>query len=339
MNLTELARQAGLSKGAVSLALRDHPSIGEKTRRRVKALARKSGYTPDPTVARVMSAIARRRAAKVTAPLAILSLWPVKKAWLEPNSTLLRFYRGLVRRARELGFSTEEFHLGALSQQRMSQILVARGIEGLIVLNYPKAPAMLEMDVSPFACAVIGRALIRPRLFSTDHDHSQGLYEVLESVRQRGYSRPGLLLCHNAHERTMHAWAAAFQFYSSTHFNGNGRVPLLIVEENAEAPETVRKWFQRHRPDVIIAANTADRDLIKAAGIDVPADAGFASLFWTRQKDGCAGLDLQDEVVAGRAVELVVEQLLHNKKGIPTASETVLFPGLWRDGPSLPSRV
>lgn len=345
MNIRELAAHARLSKGAVSLALRDHASISAATRRRVKALAKKFAYIPDPTLAKVMSAVSRRRTANITAPLGIISLWPQPRVWQE-HASLRRFYQGLVTRARELGYRTEEFWMGggAMLPQRVEQILLARGIEGLLVLNYPRAPAVLEMNVEPFACAVIGRALIRPRLFSTDHDHHQGLFQVIDQLHAAGYHRPGFILQHEVNERTMHCWAAAYQFWSSSLPRGM-QMPILYVNSMDVGPgqktdvAQIKKWFRRHRPDAILSHGIGMKRLIEAADIRVPRDAGFASLFWIGAQEGCAGLDLQDEVVSGRAVELVLEQLRHNQRGVPSASETVLFPGIWRPGPSLPLRV
>lgn len=346
VNITDLAQRAGISKGAASLALRNRPGVSAETCERVQALARQHGYVPDPTVARVMSAVARKRPNSSTAPLAILSLWPQNRAWDSRTATLRRFHDGLIARAKERGFATEDFWLGSrgMTPRRMQQILVSRGIEGLIVLNYPRAPAVLEMDVSPFACAVIGRALIRPRLYSTDHDHQQGLYQVMHQVQEAGYRRPGLLLQADAHERTMHSWAAAYQFYSSSH-PGLGKVPLVIYdngprdEQLASEARKLKRWFRRYRPDVIIAVQWTDLALLQAAGISVPEDVGFACLFWQDAKHACAGLDLQDEIFAACAVDLVVEQLNQSRRGIPLVPETVLFPGVWRDGPSLPWRT
>ncbi|NQX45482.1 LacI family DNA-binding transcriptional regulator [Paenibacillus tritici] len=45
MNMEELARLAGVSKGAVSLALNGKPGVGQETRERILRLARESGYT------------------------------------------------------------------------------------------------------------------------------------------------------------------------------------------------------------------------------------------------------------------------------------------------------
>ncbi|GIO14982.1 LacI family transcriptional regulator [Cohnella xylanilytica] len=46
MNMEDIARLAGVSKGAVSLAFSGKPGIGDETRERILSIARQAGYTP-----------------------------------------------------------------------------------------------------------------------------------------------------------------------------------------------------------------------------------------------------------------------------------------------------
>ncbi|WP_438481383.1 LacI family DNA-binding transcriptional regulator [Oleiharenicola lentus] len=337
MNIREIARKVGLSKSTVSLALRDHPSIPPVTRKRIKALAKKLGYQPDPTIAKVMGAIAKRAAGEVTAPLVLLSDWPASQYWLNPDVGLRRFHRGLTSRAMELGYRLEEFWIRApgMLPRRVEQILDARGTQGIVVLNYPEAPAKLPLDLSPYACVVIGRALVQPRLYAVDHDHHQGLFECLKQVSDRGYRRPGLVLTADAHERTMHCWAAAYQFFLS-HLPRRDQIPFLLI-----APDEVqelKKWVKAYRPDVILSADFTMARLLEKAGFAVPGDVSLATLFWREEDKAVAGIDTQDEAQSARAIDLLIEQMRRNQHGIPHKPETVLFDGFWRDGPSLPTR-
>ncbi|MFR6034345.1 MAG: LacI family DNA-binding transcriptional regulator [Bacilli bacterium] len=49
--LKDIAERAGISKAAVSFAL-SIPQVSEKTRRKIRALANKFGYKPNPIVRR-----------------------------------------------------------------------------------------------------------------------------------------------------------------------------------------------------------------------------------------------------------------------------------------------
>lgn len=337
MTIRELACRLQLSKSTVSMALKNDPRLSKQTCTLVNRMANQFGYRPDPTVSRVMSAIARHNDAPSTAPLILLSDWPTARFYQDPSHHLDRYYDGITRRAAALGYRLEEIWVRApnMNPKRIRQILDARGIQAVIIFNYQTAPAALSIDVSPYASVVIGRALVKPRLFAVDHDHHQGMFECLRQVKRAGYDRPGLVLTEDAHERTMHCWAAAYQFYMSQQ-PARMRIPLLIA--SPENPRAFRAWLKSNRPDVIVAHDESVLHDVEASGYSVPRDFGVAVLFWRNEKSRCAGIDTRDEALGARAVELVVEQIRNNQKGLPRDPETVLFDGIWRDGPSVARR-
>jgi len=118
------------------MAMNNNPRIPATTRRRVHAIANRIGFRVDPKVAQVMSALGRRNAEHVSAPIGIVSIWPEKNAW-KVNEGLDRFHRGLVERATQMGCAIEDFWLGdpEMTPRRMENILETRGIEAVIVLS------------------------------------------------------------------------------------------------------------------------------------------------------------------------------------------------------------
>ena len=337
MNIRQLAKNLKLSKSAVSYALKNDPRIAKATIARVQTAAKKYSYKPEPTVSRVMSAIARKNTGNVTAPIVLLSDWPTAQHWRNTQDSLDRFYRGLVSQAQKRGYCIEELWMRSpgMHPKRIDQILAARGTQGVIVFNYASAPATLEVDLSPYASAVWGRALVRPRIFAVDHDHHQGLFECLHQIKAQGYQRPALILHTDAHERTMHCWAAAYQFFIAQ-LPKNQQIPLWLIGPNDQA--RFRKWMKHYKPDAIISSHFVVLDYIASAGYSVPDDVGFAALFWRNKSHNVAGIDTRDEAQAAQTVDLVIEQIRTNTHGLPLYPETVLFDGVWREGPSLPLR-
>src|SRR6266478_6281279 len=55
--LREIADRTGISRMAVSLALRGKSGVSETTRKKVLKVAKELGYEPDPEVARLLSRI------------------------------------------------------------------------------------------------------------------------------------------------------------------------------------------------------------------------------------------------------------------------------------------
>lgn len=337
VNIRDVARACRLSKAAVSMALNNNPRISERTRAKVHAAAARLGFRVDPKLAQVMSAMGRRHAEHISAPIGIVSLWPQKAAWTETPG-LRRFHSGLVERAAQLGCDTQEFWVGdpGMTPRRIEQILTTRGIEALIVLSYPTAPAVLPIDISPFAVSVLGRALVTPRVYGVDHDHHQGLFVALRELRERGYSRPALVITEDENERTMHCWVAAYHF-EAYQLPARKRIPVWIVPRNGRR-SGFKAWFQHYKPDVILGCNQLVT-FLEDCGIGVPDDVAFATLFWMPHLPQFGGIDIRDEAIGGRAVEIVLDQLRKNERGIPEDPETVLIEGKWREGPSVRRRI
>ena len=189
VNIRDLAARVKLSRSTVSLALRNSPGIADGTRRRVQQAAKELGYFPNPTVANVMSAIAQRKLSGLSTPIILLSDFPHQCEWERSDYALRRFYHGVVSRAGDLGYKIEELWMRApgMTPRRIEQILDARGIEGVLVFNYPSAPAYLDIDLTPYSCAVLGRALLKPRLYAVEQDHHQGMFICLDNIKQHGY--------------------------------------------------------------------------------------------------------------------------------------------------------
>jgi LacI family transcriptional regulator len=55
----DVARRAGVSQSTVSRALRDDPRVVEKTRLRIRALAKEMGYVPHVTARSLNTAVPR----------------------------------------------------------------------------------------------------------------------------------------------------------------------------------------------------------------------------------------------------------------------------------------
>ncbi|NBQ65230.1 MAG: LacI family DNA-binding transcriptional regulator [Verrucomicrobia bacterium] len=72
VSLQAIATRTGVSRMAVSLALRHRPGISEKTRRRILRVARKIGYTPDPELGKMMARLRQKTSTQTRSCLAYL---------------------------------------------------------------------------------------------------------------------------------------------------------------------------------------------------------------------------------------------------------------------------
>src|SRR5690606_34384033 len=106
------------------------------TRRRIQAVAQKLGYRPNPLVSLLMARV-RHRNAGYRGTLAYLHTVPSGHPNLA-GYVHRNYVAGARRRALELGYNLDEFHLSpTLSGHRFCGVLRARSIPGLIIEHSP----------------------------------------------------------------------------------------------------------------------------------------------------------------------------------------------------------
>jgi LacI family transcriptional regulator len=328
-----IAAKAGLSGAAVSLALRDHPSIPPATRARVKRLADRLGYRIDPNVSRLMSYLRQRPQAPKAGVIGVLHLFPTAKPWRE-NPSLQRLHSAATERAMRFGYELEECWLAepGMTAARKRDILLARGIEGLLVLGTPQWVEAIDFDFSPFACAATGYSLRTPLHRACQHQY-QEMFTALRHLDALGYRRPGLVLTEDSDRRTMQHWSAAF-LAAQRHWPESRRIPPLFMPDLNGA--TFRTWFRAEHPDVVIAhraVKTVVREWLPAAGTRVPETCGFADLDVDAGTESpFSGIRQNNEQVSAAAIDLIIGQLQRHERGLPKHPKIVLVEGEWVDG-------
>jgi LacI family transcriptional regulator len=248
-----------------------------------------------------------------------------------------RFHRELVSgasaRADDLGFKVENFVLGGgLSVQRLDSVLQSRGIHGVLLLPAWHEPDLSKLDWKRYSGVYADYIIERPALNSVCTDHYRAMMAAMMLLANLGYRRPGLVLHMYNEERLQHRWSGAFRAFQATHPALESVAPLMT--ETPDRDEFV-EWFRSAQPDVVLAHNTEIIDWMEACGARVPATHGFVSLNISMRLRPCAGLDLQPQLVGGRAAELLVVQLQHNERDVPEWPTTTMIPARWVDGPTL----
>lgn len=337
VTMEDVAKAAGVTQATVSMALRKHPKISASTQAKVAAVAEKIGYQAHGAISTMMARIRLGRPANYQATLAAIVPHTNRADFLE-NETFLRYLKGAVARAGELGFKVEQFwpFLGDMTPARTSDILRARGIEGALILPLPRAGS-LEMDLSPFAIAAIGYTLEGPAIHRATTAHYEAMISTVRHVEEAGYRRIGLVLDRNVHNRTERKWLAAFCAYRSDSTSA-GEPPLVLLTEHTAGPEAFTAWLKKNRPDAVIAANVPVRDWLAAAGKRLTAKLGVAILGERFQHHSLAGIDEHSERVGAAAIEIIVAQLHRNERGLPAFPQDVHIAGEWRAAESLRPR-
>jgi LacI family transcriptional regulator len=326
VTLAQVAKAAGVSIATVSWSLRGHPRIPRRTAARIQALARKLGYRPNPRVSSLMAHIRRGKPVMMGERIAFV--------WIDtaPGDRPYRKTFDAARaRAEQLGYALEEFwrKTPGLTDRRLQQIIVARGITGVLISpsSIPTPRIRLDWDWSALAPVVIGTAESVPELHHSSQNHYAAMRLVMLKLAATGKRRIAVLLNPDVDERARRQWSAAFLAYHPL----PAQARKLLLQVSADATKEARIWLRQARPDAIIDGCAVMETLLDA-GWKRPKNVQVVLLRWVKNRWNLGGIDQCEEVVAANAVDLVVSQLRNNERGAPEFVKMLSFPGTWVEG-------
>ena len=333
VTLQDIARQAGVSKMTVSLALRGHGRVAGATRDRLRALAEAMGYRPFPLVAAHMSMVRMRQRAAYAGTLGYVGRGSSPERQTDDLQST-RTYRGARARAEERGYRLEWFALGSegIDGRRLSEILRARGIIGLVLGSDYLLPPELHLQWEHFAVATFGRTNVGHELHRATADYFWAVREICANARRRGYRRVGLALSRD-HDRAHECLHRSAFLGCQADWPEPERVPVLLAPQWER--DTFLAWVRAHRPDVIISCADEALGWLREGGYAVPGDMGLIRPHTNNRALRIAGFVFDDGEIGAAAVDLIIEQLHLNQRGLPSISKRVLMRGRWSEGRTL----
>ena len=339
VTLRMIAEKSGLSRMTVSRALRDDPAVPRRTGDQIRKIARELGYRPDPNLARVMEAT--RRARRPDAPMAIayLTAFAQREEWrLHPVRR--RFFEGAQQRADECGYRLEEFSVRtpSMTDERLSEIIRNRGIEGLLVAPLPSPQPLFErFRWDYFSVVQIGYSLPSPDLHRACCHQYQSMLLLAQRLYQSGYRRVGLAMSREQDDRVHHHWRAGHLAAHSLWGRGDGGELMLLT--NAWTQPAFEAWLTRASPDAIITIGPNTAEWLDALGVRVPRDLGLANIDLRPDMKGVTGIDQNSRQVGAAAFDLLVSLLHRNERGVPAIPRVSLVHGTFVQGRTTRSRA
>lgn len=325
--LRTIAKKAGLSLAATSMALRNHPGVAAKTRVRVQALAREIGYHPDPKLATLMQHLRLHKGVDYRETIAFLSSYANYEEWKVFSQH--DYYLGACERAAELGYRVELFHLAekGMTPNRMSRMLEARGIRGVLVGGFSKPGATLKLEWEKFAAVTFGYSLTMPVLNRVTTDYYREMLSVLGRLTKEGCRRIGLNLSINADVKVLNFWRSAYLLFEDNLPKGAVRVP---VNASMLGAENLATWLQEHKPDAVVSAGCDfPRAYERAYGKAPPKRIRYVNMNLHHADGRSRGID-QDSWAIGRlGCGHLVTMLQRNEIGLPEEAQIISIEGNW----------
>lgn len=337
--IREIANACGCNNSTVSRALNNKTNISAATRERVRNIAEKMGWKPNPLASAYM---AHRRSTQESAYCATLA-YIAHQGRLEefgPFDAVTLHFEGAKECAAKFGYTLEPFTLHGLPDngKQLSQMLKSRGIPGVIIPDgeFPTPNTLTAFEWSHFACAISGHCMDLPMHRSAYH-WPNGMHIAIEHIRNYGYQHTALILTEEFDELTHFGLTSTFYHYEKHHRQGEQFQSLQIPKGVTGKSKHIATWLRRHRPEVIISTKDTWQALEQMEW-NIPEDIAFVSPHWSFPWPQVAGINQNFKRAGANAVELVAAQINANERGLTSSPRTIMNDGYWVDGPSLPRR-
>ncbi|GHB96125.1 hypothetical protein GCM10007047_09830 [Cerasicoccus arenae] len=326
-----------MSISGVSIALRNDPSIPQSTRERVQAEALRQGYQRNPLVSAFCANRRPRDSIKLTT-LAYLQ-HNVPKSSKDPHSTNWQFYEGALAGAEALGYRIDAFDPVAqgIDYNRLDDILFARGIRGLLIGSPFPTDARIDLKWERYTVVSIGQGLTQPEIHNVSIDNFETVIGVFKTLHQMGYCRPGMVLDDTFDGRVSYHWSAAYHSY--TNRAKSGSKPSLFYQRVKQLDhQAIADWVREAKVDVVLGHRADLIPGLKACGLKIPEEVGFVTMQGNHLDSGIASIQRNARVIGQTAVELLVDELHRNQRGIPALAKRIRVLGSLLPAPSLPNR-
>ncbi len=330
IRLADVARQAGVSSATASMALRGARGIAPATAERVRRAALALGYTPDQAAQAMARSGNRAGQGTFYGTLAVLTnAFATKSKNVEDSK-----WSGadaLKEAASELGYAIDRFPLPqtVAAATLVERQLKARNVQGVIIeaCNLPIPEVGFPWE--HFATMVISASADETRLnFINSHTATQTHVAVHQGYR-RGYRRFGILVDMNRFPDWMGGFDMAI-------FRLGLRDASFVLDMPDWDEEVFLAWFERHRPEMIVA-NEDNRPVSALArlGLSPPKDFGYCCLDIFPNMPTLSGFVHPRAIRNRLAVEMLHGLLRRKEFGIPSTPLAIGLGAHWREGQTL----
>jgi LacI family transcriptional regulator len=330
VTMKDVAEQAGVSVMTVSCALRNSPKVKPETRDKIRQIASRLGYAPDPELSKLMAHLRQPTRLAFSHTLAFINSWPDREE--HKKGYCGRIFEGARLRAAAQGFDLEAFWLGerGMSERRLSRILRNRGIRGILLPPWHNPQGLPDFEWSAFSSVAATLSLTKPNLHRVAPNVFKNTLLALEELFSLGYRRIGYIDTSDSSQRSEGFARGAYEFFRATRLK-DAPLPVLTTLDGPDP--ALAEWFDIHRPDAIVSTHASPRvRLLKTHGAAM-GSCGYIVMD-SAQDPSLTAIDVVPENIGSAAVDLLIAQIMRNETGVPENPKLVLMDGRIRQGKS-----
>ena len=330
--IRDIGRKTGFHYSTVSLALRDHPRISDSTKQIIREAAKKLRYKPDAMLNALCAYRLMKRPPKEQTVIAWITNHRARTDW-RMSACTRDYFDGASQRAKERGYRLETLWLSepGMTGERMSRILWTRGIQG-VLLPPQEHLKRIDLDWDSLSAVTFGYTLAHPRLHLVSNHEYRTMGTLFAELEKRYYQRVGLVNLREHDKRVDNNWLAAY-LVEQTRLEPENQLPPLILEE--WNTKTFLSWVEHFRPDAIVTRLPEVLLSLRRAGYNVPDDVGVAYHTLDEKSRCFSGMKKNSFQIGVMAVDLLIDMLHRNERGIPGRPYLLMVEGSWVEGNTL----
>jgi len=340
--LKDVAREAGYHITTISLALRDHSSIPEKTRKAIKEIATRLGYQRDP-VFHALSRFREQGCVRGPSPrIAYLENFGAGSGRVRPGH-MQAMLDGARRQAELLGYQLETLAVGEDDHDThtLTLYLKQQQITGVVLASFSPGFAEIALNWDDYAVAKIHSRHTEPEATVVGNDHIREVRLAFSRLSALGYKRIGLAVGRADEDACGHRHTAGYLMEEAS-IPPKRHVPPLLFPYNIDSEAVagmIARWVRRHQVDVVLCNWNSIRDMLESQGLRVPGEVACACLCLCDPcPPGLAGIRPPLHLLGERAISIVVAQLKTTERGAPECASSIYVQSVWQDGESAPGR-
>lgn len=339
VTLRDVAVKAGVHHTTASRALKDDPRVCAETLAKIKAIAEEMGYMPDPMLSALNAYRHASRSSQYHGTVAWITNNANRDGWRASTCYQL-YFQGAREQLTRHGYNLEEFWLRepGLTARRASQVLLNRGIRGLLICPLEISRGHLSLQWEKFSALSFGYSLVRPKLHLFSAAHYRAIITCMRELRAMGYRRIGMVTSYDMNQRMDRMWTAAYNAEVPALPQGKS-IPILLLGEHPRSSHMldasyhpqVWKWYRTYKPDAIITPTVPVYEWLTEEGVRVPKDVAVVNAS-IHQGEHVSGLVEPSREIGRAAADFLVGMLQRGEYGVPSTPQRVLLEGTWFAG-------
>ena len=338
VTLRDVAAKAGVHHTTASRALKNDPRVTPETLAKIRALADEMGYMPDPMLASLNAYRHASRQSPYHGTVAWITNFPTRNGWRQSTCYEL-YFQGASEQLTRYGYHLEDFWLREpnLTARRSSQVLLHRGIRGLLICPLAISRGHLSLQWDKFSAVSFGYSLLRPKLHLFSAAHYRAMIAGMRKLRAGGYRRIGMVTSHEMNERMDRMWTAAYR--AELPASTKGQIPICLLGASSRSSDNSDhgfktafiKWYRTHKPEAIISPTIPAYEWLTEEGYHVPKEVTVISA--SLHKEGpVTGIVEPSRAIGRAAADFLVGMLQRGEYGVPANPQRVLLEGDWYAG-------